>query len=396
MIAPAPVRARATLARGALVFRWGALVWMAALAATEPDGFRRPELAWAAIGAAGAWTAWLTVPRRGDRATALWFDLALAAALVLVSGLVVEEGDVVSGRPFFAAAYPASAMLSWGVAYGAAGGLVSGAILAGALALSRPVNGVALTDLPGRQIQSLANAGVLYLLSGAAVGVVSRLLVRSAEAVQRATDELVRERERAARLAERESLARRIHDSVLQALALVHKRGREIAASGSPSIARVAELAELAGQQEATLRSLILREPEEAPAGLVSLRESLEAVALGVTGVPVSVSAVGPIWLSRRRADEIAAAVREALANVVEHADASRASVFADEEGGEVVVTVRDDGVGFLFDEERLRAGDKVGVLKSMKGRIEEMGGRMTIEPAAGGGTEVEFRVPIP
>jgi signal transduction histidine kinase len=110
--------------------------------------------------------------------------------------------------------------------------------------------------------------------------------------------------------------------------------------------------------------------------------------------VPVSVSSVGPIWLARRQADELAAAVREALANVAEHAQASRAVVFADEEDGTVVVSVRDDGVGFSYDEARLRAEGKAGVLKSMKGRVEEMGGRMLIRAAPGGGTEIEFRAP--
>jgi signal transduction histidine kinase len=49
-----------------------------------------------------------------------------------------------------------------------------------------------------------------------------------------------------ARLAERESLAWQIHDSVLQALALVHKRGRELAADGPVQADQVAGLAEMA------------------------------------------------------------------------------------------------------------------------------------------------------
>ncbi|MFY9586848.1 MAG: ATP-binding protein, partial [Actinomycetota bacterium] len=93
-------------------------------------------------------------------------------------------------------------------------------------------------------------------------------------------------------------------------------------------------------------------------------------------------------------ADELAAAVREALANVAEHAHASRAVVFADEEDGAVVVSVRDDGIGFSYDEARLRAEGKAGVLKSMKGRVEEFGGRMLVRAAPGGGTEIEFRTP--
>jgi signal transduction histidine kinase len=389
---PAPERSRRTLARGALVFRWVALGWMTVLALSETN-FRNAPLAWASIGAAGAWTAWLTVGGRRWSWRVLGFDLALCCWLVVVSGFVVPEGTV-GTRAFFATAYPGSSALLWGVAHGTLAGLTAGAGLSVALIGSRLANGIALSELTRREWQSIGGSFVLYLASGGATGIVSRLLVRTAEEAQRATDELVRERERAARLQERESLARQIHDSVLQALALVHKRGKELAASQTPSPAEVEQLADLAAQQEATLRGLILRAPAESPAGQRSLREALEASVLGIAGLPVSVSAVGPIWIERHHADEIAAAVREALANVVEHANASRATVFADEEGGRIVVTVRDDGVGFTYDEERLRADGKAGVLKSMKGRVEDLGGSMTVTTPPGGGTEIGFSVP--
>lgn len=390
---PAPERSRRTLARGALLFRWVALAWMAILAASENDTFRNASLAWASIGAAGAWTAWLTVGGRRWSTRVLGFDLALCCWLVVASGLVVPEGSVTS-RAFFATAYPASAALLWAVARGPLAGFAAGLALSGAILASRVVNGIEVDALSRRDWQNLGGVWVLYLAAGVAVGIVSRLLVRTAEEAQRATDDLVRERERAARLAERESLARQIHDSVLQALALVHKRGKELAASESPSPSELALLAEIAADQESALRQLILRDPEDAPAGQRSLREALEASARGIDGVPVSVSAIGPIWVARAQADEIAAAAREALANVAEHAQASRAVVFAEEEDGVIVVSVRDDGIGFSYDEERLRAEGKAGLLKSMKGRIEEMGGRMLVRAAPGGGTEVEFRAP--
>lgn len=114
-------RGRSVLVAGVVVFRWAALGWMTALAATQ-EGFRRPALAWAAIGAAGAWTASRTILRRASAIGELWFELALAAGLVVTSGLVVPDGAVVSGRPFFATAWPAAAVLAWGVARGARGG----------------------------------------------------------------------------------------------------------------------------------------------------------------------------------------------------------------------------------------------------------------------------------
>ncbi|MFN2389552.1 MAG: sensor histidine kinase [Actinomycetota bacterium] len=259
---------------------------------------------------------------------------------------------------------------------------------------SRPLNGVALESLDPPAVQNLAGAVINYLVAGVAVGLVSRLLTRSEDAVRRATEELVRERERAARLSERETLARAIHDSVLQALSLVHKRGREMAQRREIPPEQVAELAEIAGRQEGELRRLVMREPAEPSTGTTSLRDALEAVAAGVDGLPVTVSTVGPVWLDARRAEEIAAAVRQALENVARHAAATKTSVFAERDADNVTVSVRDDGSGFVYDEERLRSERKGGISKSMKGRIEELGGAMTLHTAPGRGTEIEFKVP--
>jgi signal transduction histidine kinase len=386
-------RAHRTLWTAVLVFRWGALAWMSVMALTAARPFVRSELAWLSLGAALAWTAWLTVSRGRVSGPALWFDLALAVGLLLVSGLVAPE-DQVGERQLFATAYPAAAALAWGVTRGPWGGLAAGAILGAAYALTRPLNGTPFQELTGDQVQAIANGGVIFLLTGGAVGVASRLLDRSAAQADQATRAAMEAGERAARLAERESLARAIHDSALQTLALITKRGRELGSREAVPGSEVRDLGEMAARQERDLRALILREPTEAPSGRTSLREALEQTARDVAEVPVSVSAVGPLWLPAPAVEEVAAAVRQTLRNVAQHAGASRATVFAEEQGGWVVVTVRDDGRGFDFDPERLRAAGKAGILKSVVGRMEELGGRATVQTAPGAGTEVELRVP--
>lgn len=392
--APEAEPGRRGLWLGILAYRWASFAWMTVLAVASRSDFRNEELAWAAIGATGAWTAWLTVSRGWERLAARWFDLGLALALLLVSGLVMREGGVVRGYPFFATAYPVSAAMTWGAAGGLGPGLLSGVTLSVALAMSRPINGVQFPDLSAGQVAALGNGIVYYLSAGGAVGLVSRVLNRAATELQRANENAARERERAARLAERESLGRQIHDSVLQALAMVNKRGKELGAQTAVPGREVRSLAEMAGRQEQALRTLIQSEPEEPPSGRVSLRRVLEAATYGVTGVPVTITTVGMIWLPADDVDELSAAVHQALENVAEHAHASQASVFADEEDGQIVVSVRDDGAGFEYDEELLRREGKLGVIKSMKGRIEDLGGTMRIQTAPGAGTEVEFRVP--
>jgi signal transduction histidine kinase len=111
---------------------------------------------------------------------------------------------------------------------------------------------------------------------------------------------------------------------------------------------------------------------------------------------PLTVGAVGPLWLPAAVVGELRDAVRQALENAVAHAGASRVSVFAEEDGGELVVTVRDDGAGFVYDEAALRAAGKIGLVNSIKGRAEQLGGQARIDTAPGRGTEVELRVPAP
>jgi signal transduction histidine kinase len=391
-----PERARRTLSGGVLVFRWVAYAWMTVLNLVHAETLTRPALAWIGIAAAGLWTLWLTAtqaePRAQERRVVLWFDLALSAGLILISGLVVGQKTLSGPRLNYATAYPLSTALMWGAAYGLRGAVEITILLGIALVFSRTLNGISFNEKS--QVLSLLNGVVNYLLAGGAAGVVSRHLDRSQVQLRSAIDQAIRERERAARLAERESLGRAIHDSVLQTLALVHKRGVELGREASVPGTDVLSLAQMASDQEQTLRALILREPEEPPIGAASLRDALEEAGRQVSAVPVTVSAVGPIWLPRREVEEIRAAVRQALENVVEHAEAHRAAVFAEIDNAWVIVSVRDDGLGFVYNEDRLHAEGKAGMLKSMKGRIEELGGRMRVLSAPGVGTEVEFRIP--
>jgi signal transduction histidine kinase len=395
LISTPPTSPRRTLGRGILLFRWVTLAWMTATAIVGIGELERPVLAWGSIIVTGCWTTWLALTSRRWRSWVLWFDLLLCSWLVLASGLVVSEGAVAAGNPFFATGYPLSAALLWGATGGPLKGVAAGGVLGIALLLSRLVNGDSLGELSGAALQNLAGGILNYLVAGGAVGVVSRLLVDSARSVRQATDALLKERERAARLAERERLAREIHDSVLQSLALVHKKGRELARLDRAPATEVANLAEVAGRQEQELRRLVVREQREGPSGSISFREALEAAARDFERPAPTVSSVGPIWIDQTIGMEAIAAVRQALQNVEQHAHASRVSIFAEEENGKVSISVRDDGRGFVYDEPALRRANKVGMLKSMKGRIEELGGEMRVASSTGAGTEVEFSFPL-
>jgi signal transduction histidine kinase len=387
-------RAVAVLSLAVLALRWVTLALMTLMAVITSD-LRRPLLAGLAIAVTAGWTVWLTVARPRPAAPVLAADLALAVGLTLVSGVVVAKGQVGGTHPFFASAYPVAAAAYWGATAGVRAGLAAGAALGAALVVTHIVNGIDVIGETTPHLLSLASGAVNFVLVGGAVGLVAQLLERSAAQVRKATEETMRARERAARLSERESLARQIHDSVLQALAMVHKRGRELAEAGSVPPEEVAGLAEIAAGQERALRTLILRGPTEAPGGTASLRASLEELAGDELPIPLAVGATGPIWLPLHHVEELTAAVRQALENVVRHASASQVTLFAEEDGGAVVVTVRDDGSGFEYDEAGLAARGKIGILKSIKGRVEQLGGSVSVRSAAGTGTEIELQVPM-
>ena len=93
-------------------------------------------------------------------------------------------------------------------------------------------------------------------------------------------------------------------------------------------------------------------------------------------------------------AAELAAAVAACLDNVRAHAG-GRAWVLVEDEGDAVVVTVRDDGPGIAPGrlEEAERQG-RLGVARSVRGRVADLGGTVHVTSAPGQGTEVELRVP--
>jgi len=103
-----------------------------------------------------------------------------------------------------------------------------------------------------------------------------------------------------------------------------------------------------------------------------------------------------PVRLPAVEAREVLAGVQAALHNVARHAgDGAHAWVLLEDDGAEVVVSVRDDGVG--LDAGRVdaaRRDGRLGVAQSILGRMQSIGGSATVDGAPGQGTEVELRVP--
>lgn len=227
----------------------------------------------------------------------------------------------------------------------------------------------------------LDTAAVLLLVAAAAIsglGIAHYIAERWAE---RKRAELIRQE---AAAAERDRLARPIHDGVLQVLALVQRDGSELGEAG-------AQLAALAGEQEVALRNL-LSGNRSTPGAAADA--DLRAMLNGLSSPTIEVSApADPVILSAAPAAELTAAVQAALDNVRQHAGPdARAWILLEDEGDGVRVTVRDNGAGFELSrlEDAARSG-RLGVEQSMRGRIRDLGGSTSIKSRPGKGTEVEF-----
>ena len=369
----AALRSSEPLWRAIAVFRFASLGYAALLIAViDRDAYLRPGWAWAVFAAMTAWTAVTTVAyAQPARRTPLLLsaDLAVTAGLLLSTAALQYPLAMRHGAMPVTATWVAGPVLAWAVQYGWRAGAATALIMSGCDFLLR-----------SEAITVALNGVVLLLLAGVIVGHLARLAADVEAEHQRAT-----QLEAASR--ERERLARDIHDSVLQVLAMVQRRGAE--AGGA-----AAELGRLAGQQEAALRSLVGSGGAAAsPSGDVDLR----ALVLPIASDQVTVSAPAQsVRLEKEAAGELTAAIRAALDNVRRHCgERARAWVLVEDEPGLVTVTVRDDGPG--IEEGRLAeaaAAGRLGVSHSICGRLRDLGGGATIRSVPGQGTEVELYLP--
>lgn len=196
---------------------------------------------------------------------------------------------------------------------------------------------------------------------------------------------------------ERTRLARDLHDSVTQTLfgLTLATEAAATVASGEPKVLeqldRVRELG-LAAREE--MRSLVetLRPVDLGRDGLESaLRHRIELVQR-VHDVPVTLKVEGEVKLSPAGQRELLYVVNEALANALQHADASAITVALRAEDGRVTAAVSDDGRGFDLETTRL-ASRRLG-LTSMGDRIEALDGTLRIDTTPGAGTQVIAEVP--
>ncbi|HEY5103552.1 MAG TPA: PspC domain-containing protein [Acidimicrobiales bacterium] len=195
--------------------------------------------------------------------------------------------------------------------------------------------------------------------------------------------ELSGERRARVRVEERANVAAHLHDSVLQTLTLIER-----AAGDETAVVR------LARKQERELRQWLF-DPNQEDSGAAtstysSLLHNIENEIESDYGVKVELVIVGDCDASDAVLALIAAG-REAAINAARWSGAGSLSIFAEVETNNITLFVRDQGQGFDVDAV---PSDRRGIALSIRQRMNQHGGTVSIKSIIGAGSEVQLALP--
>jgi two-component system, NarL family, sensor histidine kinase DesK len=197
--------------------------------------------------------------------------------------------------------------------------------------------------------------------------------------VRRAQEEV----EEMAKLAERERIARDLHDVLGHTLSVIALKSELAARLSTIDPARAVEEIREVERVSRTALSQV-RAAVEGYRGH-GLRGELKSAAdaLGAAGVALAAD-VEPVMLPPKQETVLALAMREAVTNVVRHAHATACRISLKAHEGRVVLRVEDNGVGGVPSEGNGLAG--------MRERVAAVGGTVTVD--GGGGLHLTVTVP--
>ncbi len=222
-----------------------------------------------------------------------------------------------------------------------------------------------------------AQQGLLFT-----VVVVGGLAVIAAPWLAGLWKELQLERRERIRQEERAEVAAMVHDSVLHTLTLIQRVAHDSR-----------EVTRLARSQERELRNWLYQPAQDADATVAAAVRRIAAEEEDAHGVPIEVVCVGDVpFDSGGRLAAMMKAARQAMVNAAKYSESDSISVYAEVEGEEVAVFVKDRGKGFDLDAVPL---DRMGIRESIIGRMERHGGSARIRTEPGEGTEVMLTMKV-
>ena len=256
-------------------------------------------------------------------------------------------------------------------------------------------------NIPGHATAELILIPVEFGITWA-VGFALRARSEQAEAAETRAERAEREREAAARLAvaeERSRIARELHDVVAHAVSVmvlqvgaVRHKLPDAMADDRDALKGVERAGRTALTEMRRLLAAMRRDGDEVEftpqPGLDGLNELLEQV--GRAGLPVELHVDGePVPLSRGVDLSAYRIVQEGLTNALKHAHASTADVTVRYRPEELLIEVRDDGVGSATTDG-LGHG-----LVGVRERVKIYGGEMAAGAADEGGFVLSTRLPL-
>jgi signal transduction histidine kinase len=211
--------------------------------------------------------------------------------------------------------------------------------------------------------------------------------------------QLVDQAEKAAVVAERQRMAREIHDTLAQGLTGIITQLEAAEQADNPAVSRHLGTATWLARQSLAeaRRSVHAIRPEALE--LARLPEAIEntarqwsdvnevATEVHITGNATKLPADVEVALLR--------AAQEALANIAKHAGASRVGLTLSYMPDLVTLDVRDDGAGFDPTSPAPDPGQGGYGLTGMRQRLDSVGGSLVIETEPGAGTALSASVPL-
>jgi signal transduction histidine kinase len=293
-----------------------------------------------------------------------WERVWWAILLLILAGCALLGAIGVSNRGIFGIALIAAGLA---FAWRQGGGLRPEAPLS--------FGGIALAGIGAVVLLQTGSAPARLLAPGAVAG---GLLLVCGPWLWRLA--LERDAERAARIRteERADVAARVHDSVLQTLALIQRHAAE-----------PRRVASLARRQERELRGWLYADQPLGDDG-TSLVAALSTAAADVEelhGARIELASSG----DAPPENALVLAAREAMTNAAKFAGVDEIDVYAEVTDHQIAVFVRDRGVGF---DPAAVPEDRQGIRESIRGRLERAGGTAIVTSSPEGGTEVELRLP--
>jgi len=188
---------------------------------------------------------------------------------------------------------------------------------------------------------------------------------------------------------ERRHLARELHDEIGQSLTALKVRLEMMQPAGKEALALAQELMGRVSSLSLDLRPAMLDDLGLLPA-LLWLFDRYRAQ----TGITVEFAHEGldAPRLPRERETAAYRIVQEALSNAARHSGAERVSVRVLRRDDRLTVHVEDGGKG--FDPDAILSDPQTGGLIGMRERAAALGGRLTIDAAAGKGTRLFAELP--